>query len=127
MLGTLFSSTLFPHRAPEGCVGLTTFLGGMRDPDLPAQSDSDLIGIVHGELSRLLGARGRPMFTDVQRWPRAIPQYTMDYQRFRDAVARVEAAAPGLHIGGNWLDGIALANCLESGRRLAKAVEGSKA
>jgi oxygen-dependent protoporphyrinogen oxidase len=127
MLGTLFSSTLFPNRAPEGCVGLTTFLGGMRDPDLPAQSDSDLIGIVHGELSRLLGARGRPMFTDVQRWPRAIPQYTMDYQRFRDAVARVEAAAPGLHIGGNWLDGIALANCLESGRRLAKAVEGSKA
>ena len=32
VLGILFSSTLFPGRAPEGHVGLTVFVGGMRQP-----------------------------------------------------------------------------------------------
>jgi oxygen-dependent protoporphyrinogen oxidase len=68
----------------------------------------------------LLGASGAPVFTRVQRWPRAIPQYTLGYQRFKDAITAVEAAAPGLFIGGNCRDGISLANCIESGRRLAE-------
>ncbi len=120
ILGTLFSSTLFPGRAPEGHVGLTTFVGGMRDPQLAGLDEHELLRVVQGELASLLGASGAPVFTRVQRWPRAIPQYTLDYQRFKDAITTVEAAAPGLFIGGNCRDGISLANCIEAGRRLAE-------
>lgn len=120
ILGTLFSSTLFPGRAPEGHVALTTFVGGMRDPHLPQLDDEELLRVVQGELAGLLGAQGAPVFTRVQRWPRAIPQYTLGYQRFKDAITSVEAAAPGLFIGGNCRDGISLANCIEAGRRLAE-------
>jgi oxygen-dependent protoporphyrinogen oxidase len=122
ILGTLFSSTLFPGRAPDGFVGLTSFVGGMRQPRLADASDPVLVGNVVAELRRLLGARGTPVFTHVQRWPRAIPQYAPGYQRFKDAIASAEASAPGLFIGGNCRDGISLANCIESGRRLAEAV-----
>ena len=122
MLGTLFSSTLFPGRAPAGHVGLTTFVGGMRDPQLTQLDDPALLRVVQGELEHFFGAKGAPVFTHVQRWPRAIPQYTLGYQRFKDAVDAVQAAAPGLLIGGNARDGISLANCIESGRRLAEAV-----
>jgi oxygen-dependent protoporphyrinogen oxidase len=121
ILGTLFSSTLFPGRAPNGCVGLTSFVGGMRDPRLTELNDPELVRVVHAELGRLVGAHDDPVFTDVQRWPRAIPQYTIGYRRFMDAIASAEASAPGLFIGGNWRDGIALANCIASGRRLAVA------
>lgn len=120
ILGTLFSSTLFPGRAPEGHVALTTFVGGMRDPQLAGLDDHALLRVVQGDLASLLGASGAPVFTRVQRWPRAIPQYTLGYQRFKDAITAVEAAAPGLFIGGNCRDGISLANCIESGRRLAE-------
>ena len=34
ILGALFSSTLFPHRAPDGHVALTIFAGGMRQPEI---------------------------------------------------------------------------------------------
>jgi oxygen-dependent protoporphyrinogen oxidase len=34
ILGCLWSSSLFPHRAPDGAVALTTFVGGGRQPDL---------------------------------------------------------------------------------------------
>lgn len=121
ILGTLFSSTLFPGRAPDGYVGLTTFAGGMRNPEVAALSDAALVQTVRDELHSLLGARGEPVFTHVQRWPRAIPQYALGYERYQAAIRTVEANAPGFFIGGNCRDGISLANCIGAGRRLADA------
>jgi oxygen-dependent protoporphyrinogen oxidase len=120
ILGTLFSSTLFPDRAPEGHVALTTFVGGMRQPDLVALDDDALLRLVQKELSGLVDVSSPAVFTRVQRWPRAIPQYAIGYERFKNIMADNEAAAPGLFIGGNARDGISLANCIESGRRLAE-------
>ncbi len=47
VLGILFSSTLFPDRAPEGHVGLTVFVGGMRQPEharLATPQPRELVG-----------------------------------------------------------------------------------
>ena len=60
ILGTLFSSTLFPGRAPEGHVALTTFIGGMRAPDLATRDDEALRALVAeraGEVGSLEEAR----------------------------------------------------------------------
>ncbi len=122
ILGTLFSSSLFPGRAPAGHVALTSFVGGTRQPDLAALPDRELLAVVEGELGRLLGAKGAPAYVHLQRWPRAIPQYTLGYAARLDTMAAVERAAPGLFLGGNSRDGISLSNCLASGRRLAAAV-----
>lgn len=121
ILGTLFSSTLFSDRAPEGHVALTTFIGGMREPELVGLGDAELQRIVQDELGDLLGLNAPPVFASLQRWPRAIPQYTLGYDRFKAAIDAVEAAGPGLFIGGNARDGISLANCIASGERLADA------
>jgi oxygen-dependent protoporphyrinogen oxidase len=121
ILGTLFSSTLFPHRAPEGHVALTTFLGGSRQPLLVREDDETLREIVQSELVRLLGVRAAPVFTHLQRWPRAIPQYALGYQRFKDVMTTAERTYPGLLIGGNARDGISLTHCVGSGQRLAEA------
>ena len=91
----------------------------MRNPELAGRDDPELRQIVHDELNRLLGIDAPPVFTHIHRWPRAIPQYELGYQRFKDAFSAVETASPGLFIGGNARDGISLANCIESGRRLA--------
>ncbi len=120
ILGVLFSSTLFPGRAPEGHVALSTFVGGVRSPELARLDDAGLRQLVREELGALLGVRGEPVYCHVQRWPRAIPQYTLGYERFKAIFTGLEAAAPGLHFGGNARDGISLANCIESGRRLAR-------
>lgn len=124
ILGTLFSSTLFPGRAPDGHVALTSFVGGMRAPELAGLDDAEIVRIVREELARLLGVRGSPAFVHVRRWPHAIPQYVVGYQRYHDLIAAVETAAPGLFIGGTCRDGISIANCIESSRRLADAALG---
>lgn len=122
ILGTLFSSTLFPGRAPAGHVALTTFVGGVRAPGLAQLDDACLRRLIREELGDLLGVSDEPVYWHVQRWAHAIPQYTLGYGLFKAIFAAIEATAPGLHFGGNSRDGISLAHCIASGRRLARAV-----
>ena len=58
ILGTLFSSTIFPSRAPDGKVLLTTFIGGERNPDLSLKDDNYLKEMVRNELAKLIGLQG---------------------------------------------------------------------
>jgi len=120
LLGVLFSSSLFPGRAPEGHVGLTAMVGGATRPDLAALSSDDLLSTVMGELRELLGVTGEPVFERVNVWPRAIPQYNLGHDRFLDEIATCEQMYGGLFIGGQARNGIALPNCLRAGLTLGE-------
>ena len=120
--GLLLSSSLFPGRAPQGHVGLTVFTGGALQPETARLPASELLGRVNGDLKDLVGVQGQPVFTRHVLWNRAIPQYNLGYGRFLDAIARSEAAHPGLLVGGSVRDGIALPDCIRSGMQLAKRV-----
>jgi oxygen-dependent protoporphyrinogen oxidase len=108
ILGVLFQSSLFPDRAPEGRVLLTSFVGGSRLPEL-ARLDSDaLVALVRGELDALLGTRDAPEFAHVSKWERAIPQYNVGFSRLQELLDAAEAEFPGLHFCGNYRAGVAL-------------------
>lgn len=124
VLGTLFSSTLFPGRAPPGHVTLTTFVGGTRQPELAALEAGAMVALVQEELAELLGARGEPTFRHVVRWSRAIPQYVLGYERWLDLMAEIERANPGLFLAGSYRGGVALGDALRSGLEAAMRVEG---
>jgi oxygen-dependent protoporphyrinogen oxidase len=62
ILGTIFASTLFPDRTPDGHVLLTTFVGGARAPDQATTETSVLQPTVERDLERLLGVEGSPVF-----------------------------------------------------------------
>lgn len=124
ILGSIFTSTLFENRAPEGRVLLTSFVGGMRQPELVGLSSSELEARVQQELRALLGVRGDPEFVSTTRWERAIPQYTLGHL---DRIARLEEAErdfPGLYFCANYRGGIAVANCVTSAHGIAARVAG---
>ncbi len=122
ILGTLFSSSLFPGRAPGGCVLLTTFVGGSRQPRLAELGDDALDHDVCADLRELLGADGAPVFRRIYRWPRAIPQYNTGFGRILSALESLEAAWPGLHLAGNYRGGIAAGQCILNGMQLAARI-----
>ncbi len=122
ILGTLFSSTLFPGRAPDGHVLLTSFIGGTRQPQNAELDDARLIDITLKELRELVGAEGDPVYRSIRRWPAAIPQYKIGYGKYLDAMERFERANPGIFIAGHIRDGISLAKCIRGGIRARDAV-----
>lgn len=122
VLGLLFSSTLFPGRAPEGHVALTVFAGGMRQPEHARLSTPQLLERIDRDLRELVGAQGDPVFVKHSFWPRAIPQYQIGYERHLEAMTKLEDAHPALFIGGQCRDGISLPDCCKSGEKLARRV-----
>lgn len=124
ILGTLFSSTLFPDRAPEGHVLLTTFTGGTRHPDLALAPDEAITEAVQRDLRVLLDVRGEPAFAWPARWPQAIPQYEPGYGRVIALLDRLEQEHPGLHFAGNYRQGISVGDAMASGAAAAERVLG---
>ncbi|HEX8272517.1 MAG TPA: protoporphyrinogen oxidase [Longimicrobiaceae bacterium] len=122
VLGVLFTSTLFPGRAPEGHALLTVFLGGDRSPELAALPAAEREAIVRGELAALLGVRGEPLFRHHAAWPRAIPQYLLGYGEVKARMDALERANPGLHLAGSYRAGVSVGDTLASGLAAADAV-----
>lgn len=120
ILGTVWNSSLFPGRAPEGHVLLTSFIGGVTDPQAASLSESELVTTVHGELAPILGiSKPQPAFANVKIWPRAIPQFSIShFQRISD-LALLQSRYPGLWLAGNYLHGPSLGVCVEQALTVA--------
>ncbi|NBC16930.1 MAG: protoporphyrinogen oxidase [Bacteroidetes bacterium] len=122
ILGTIFSSTLFPNRAPDDYVLLTTLVGGSRHPDL-ARADLDTIwATVTHDLQALLDVHGPPVFDALYRWEQAIPQYVLGYGAIKDLLTRLETAHAGLFLAGNFRQGIAVPDAMASAAKAAERI-----
>jgi oxygen-dependent protoporphyrinogen oxidase len=119
ILGVLFSSSLFPGRAPEGHVALTVMAGGSLQPEIARLATADLLATALADLRSILGITGEPVFWRHSFWPHAIAQYNVGFSAHRTAMADFERAHPGLFIGGQARDGISVPDCLAAGLRLA--------
>jgi len=122
ILGTIFSSSLFPNRAPAGHLTLTSYVGGERHPELAARSPEELIELTCADLRVLLGVRGRPVFQHCVLYPRAIPQYNVGYGRYRERMDRLEKEAAGFFLAGHYRDGVSLGDTIVSGCNVADRV-----
>lgn len=122
ILGTIFSSSLFPNRAPMGCVTLTSYLGGARAPEMAQKSPDELFQITGEDLRLLLGITGEPTFKHHILFPKAIPQYELGYAQFKQMMTEMEKDRPGLFFAGQYRDGISVSDCIVSGDNAAKRV-----
>ena len=119
ILGTIFSSSLFPNRAPAGHLTLTSYVGGERFPELASLPPEKLFALTCEDLRVLLGVKGKPTFQHSVFWPRAIPQYNLGYGRYRELMADIEGKAPGLFFAGHYRDGISLSDTIVSACKVA--------
>jgi oxygen-dependent protoporphyrinogen oxidase len=119
ILGTIFSSALFPNRAPAGHHLLTSYVGGERYPELASLSPEQLVELVCEDLRVLLGVKGPPVFRHCALYPKAIPQYNVGYGKFKDMMNEIEAGTRGLFFAGHYRDGVSLGDSIVSGVNIA--------
>jgi oxygen-dependent protoporphyrinogen oxidase len=122
VLGVQWCSSIFPGRAPPGCVLLRAMTGGWNRPDILDWDDGRLLSSVREELRITMSITAAPVFHSIIRWDRAIPQYTLGHL---GRVARIESRTTihsGLFLGGNAYHGVSLNDCTEQAVRLADEV-----
>lgn len=122
LLGCIWASAVFPHRAPAGHELLTLFAGGRGHPDPSGIVDAALVT----ELSQVLGALPTPLVQARRDLPRAIPQYVVGHGERIAAIQRSVAERPGLHLAGNYLDGISIEAAAISGAQVVERIASAR-
>nr|GEV93330.1 protoporphyrinogen oxidase, mitochondrial [Tanacetum cinerariifolium] len=121
-LGTLFSSMMFPDRAPDNLYLYTTFVGGSRNKELAKASRDELKQIVTSDLRQLLGAEGEPKSLTHYYWSKAFPLYGHDYGSVIEAIEKMEKELPGYFYAGNHKGGLSVGKAIASGCKAAESV-----
>lgn len=128
MLGTVWNSSLFANRAPDGHVLLTSFVGGATDPTAVSLSDPEIVSTVHRELASILSISQPPSLSNVHTWPRGIPQYNLGHLQHMKHLAQMQKKYPSIRLIGNYLRGPALGACAEQALTVAQeAIEQDRA
>ena len=122
ILGTIWTSSVFPGRAPPGKVLLTTMMGGAHDPPALALDDPQALLEIRGDLRRTMALTAEPTFQRIFRHEKGIPQYTIGHPaRLATIGARLEAH-PGLQVAGNSYRGISVNHCVEEAPAIADRI-----
>ena len=122
-LGCLFSSNMFPGRAPENHILFEVLVGGRRHPERLELDDQTLVDNVLEDMRQLLHLPEDPTYIKILRSSGAIPQLEKGYPellRWRDRLVQHQK---NLFICGFGWDGIGLNDMMKHATRVAEALQ----
>lgn len=132
-LACTWTSTKFPHRAPEGYALIRVFVG-RAGQELPspegrgAGGKGELLDLAKEELRLTLGIHAEPLLHRVFMFDKAMPQYNLGHpEKLKQIDAALENYS-GLALAGNGYRGIGIPDCIHSGElAVNKIVENRQA
>jgi len=122
ILAVSYASRKFPNRAPAGHILLRTFVGGAMQPELLDREDDEILDSVERELQGIYGLHRAPLFAEVIRYQRAMPQYHVGHT---SRVLRIEDQLKkfsGLQLAGSSYYGVGIPDSISSGRSAAETI-----
>lgn len=112
-LACTWTSTKFPHRAPEGYALLRVFIG-RAGQDVSA-NEGELLALAREELRLTLGIEAQPLVWRAFVWNKAMPQYNLGHPELLKRIETALERHPGLALAGNGYRGIGIPDCIHSG------------
>ena len=121
-LGTLWDSSIFSNRAPEGKVLLRSMMGGAANAAAIDLSEDEVKARTMNDLKQIMGIDCEPDFVKIFRHRHAIPQYTCGHaQRLQELEASLQGF-PDLILTGNAFYGVGLNDCVHAANQAAAKV-----
>jgi oxygen-dependent protoporphyrinogen oxidase len=123
LLGSIWSSSLFPNRAPNGETLVTSFMGGATDPYAVDLSDHDILNHVLSGLDQTMRVDTQPCFYNITRISQAIPQYTIGHAARLCEIENHLKKLPGIFLAGSYFTGISVADTIANSKKVASSVK----
>lgn len=121
-LACTWTSTKFPHRAPEGYALLRVFAGRAGEQDDLPQDPEALLALAKEELRQTMGITAEPVLHKTFYWDRAMPQYNLGHPERLKRIDQALENLPGLALAGNGYRGIGIPDCIHSGATAAEKI-----
>jgi oxygen-dependent protoporphyrinogen oxidase len=121
-LGALFSTHMFPGRAPDRHMLLEALVGGRRHPEKLELDDDTLINKTYADLKELIHLPDPPVFSKVLRSTHGIPQLEIGYPKLLAWRNSLVQKNPTLHVCGFGWDGIGINDMTKSAKKVAEAL-----
>ncbi|MFC4597980.1 protoporphyrinogen oxidase [Cohnella hongkongensis] len=116
-----WSSSKWPHAAPPGKVLLRTYVGRANAQEWLGMTEEELVAGVRADLKATMGITAAPLFIEISRCLRSMPQYPIGHRdRLKELRARLAIERPGMWLCGAGYEGVGIPDCIEQGRRAAE-------
>ena len=122
LIACTFSSVKFSGRAPSGYALLRAFAGGALQPEIFALDEAEMAARVEADLRELLGITAKPLFIEVAKWERSMPQYEVGHLDRINEIENEVSKLPGLALAGNSYRGAGIPDCIRSGQSAAESI-----
>jgi len=121
-MGALFSTHMFPGRAPAGHKMLEALVGGRRHPEKLELDDDVLIRETFADLKQLINLPDPPVFSKVLKPPQGIPQLEIGYPELLAWRNHLVNTNKGLYVCGFGWEGIGINDMTKSAKQVASAI-----
>ena len=121
-MGALFSTHMFPGRAPAGHQLLEALVGGRRHPEKLELPDDILIEETCVDLKQLIHLPDPPVFSKVLRSDHGTPQLEIGYPKLLNWRDTLVNNNPGLYVCGFGWEGIGINDMTKSAKQVASAI-----
>lgn len=122
IVGCTFLTSKWPHLVNEDVVLVKSMVGRWGDARWLDMDDDAIVAGIRADLRDIVGIDAEPVDVLVQRWPNAMPQYTVGHA---DRLARLDdalALLDGLILTGSAYRGSGLAACATQGKATAERI-----
>lgn len=122
LLGVLFTSSLYPGRAPTPCHLLTCFVGGAC---FPTKADPESIAVqesVQDALKLFLGLKHPAQILTTTNYSAAIPNYAIGHHHVVEKIQAFSRANPQVHILSNAIEGVGIPDRVTHAEALVRQI-----
>ncbi len=122
ILGSIWTSSIFENRAPDGMVQFRTMIGGDGDHESINLSDNDLLDAVQSDLDAIVGINGKPELFKIYRWAKGIPQFKIGHAEIMSRLENELVTQGHIYVTGNAYYGISLNDCIKQSYKVAELI-----
>lgn len=113
------------HTSPDDKMLLRCYVGRSGDEEKPFLPEEELTELVLADLKRLMNITARPLFTEITRLPKSMPQYPVGHlQQVAKLNRDLEESLPGVYATGAAFYGVGLPDCIKQAKELAEQMAG---
>ena len=121
-LACTWTSSKFPHRAPDDHALLRVFIGRAGQEEDISWTEGYLLDVARREVASTLSINIEPDLSRVYVWENAMPQYNLGHQKRLEDINQALQSFSGLALAGNGYRWIGIPDCIHSGQQAARQV-----